>query len=67
MTIALDSQISESIDLTHWPQKVDLIGVHVSNVDYGQAVDAIVKAAHDGEKSGGVLSCRPRDRNHELR
>ena len=40
---------------THWPEKVDLFGLHVSNVDYDRACDAIFSAANQNQSS--VVSC----------
>ena len=40
---------------TVWPNKVDVIGVAVSEVNYQQAVDSIFHAAHGGES--GIVSC----------
>ena len=38
-----------------WPRKVDLFGVHVSCVDYGQAVSCIMQAASDDRS--GIVAC----------
>ncbi len=38
-----------------WPKKHDLIGVNVSQVNYGQAVDVIAQAAQQG--TSGVVAC----------
>lgn len=39
----------------HWPEKVDVIGVEVSKVNYDEAVKAIISAANDCDF--GVVSC----------
>ena len=38
-----------------WPDKVDLLGVEVSRVNYREAVDVIVRAAESGES--GIVGC----------
>ena len=40
---------------TAWPNKVDVIGVHVSEVTYENAVEAISELAQSGEP--GIVSC----------
>jgi N-acetylglucosaminyldiphosphoundecaprenol N-acetyl-beta-D-mannosaminyltransferase len=55
MTNVLKAQAADPSTLTNWPEKVDLIGVRVSIVDYQSAVDSIFEAIHNGEN--GIVSC----------
>ena len=49
--IAIENQQS----MTSWPDKVDVIGVQVSEVDYQHAVETITDAALRGES--GIVAC----------
>jgi len=44
-----------SSEQTNWPDKVDVIGVQVSNVDYQSAVDSVFEAIKNDEN--GIVSC----------
>ncbi len=55
MTTATKTRNSDSAKISNWPEKLNLIGVRVSNVNYQQAVDSIFNAIQRGER--GVVSC----------